>query len=571
MKKILLPHLAAALLYVAPIHAAPLSKTAAPHFDDAAPRTLSATTLGKLRAILANPKLDSGFVGVEIRALGRVANPSQFAVKNYRGGAQPILFAQNATRRFLPASNVKLYTAALALRALGENKTFATTVASTRAPQDGELDGDLRIIGGGDPSLSSADIEALARQIAARGVRRIFGDVVGDGRAFGGETFGARYPDGWTLDDALWYYGPEISALAINRNQTDVTLAGAKNPGDAAVLQVSPTAPLYFRIVSKVVTAASTRAQTSGGSTGENGGLRFDRADENSALGATLSIRGTLLAGETQTEGVAVPAAPRWAAQLLRDALRKNGVVVDGIARAAAPKGSEYSQVDDSENAARFRADALPATQILARHDSAPLGVLLRRFLKNSDNLYGEMLLRDAALFGDATLRNGAPTGDFAARGHFMLRRFLAERKIAAAGLRFTDGSGLSRYDLLTPRANTQLLATLPTLRGGASVWNALPIAGVDGTLRKRMASTRASANVRAKNGTLRKRMASTRASANVRAKTGTFSIASALSGYVTTAGGDRLAVSILTNFCEGNAARAAQNEIFIALAESRR
>lgn len=553
MKKTSSLFLAAALFCAAPLHAAPISKTAAPRFDDAAPRALSAPTLAKLRAILANSKLQSGHIGVEIRALGRAANPSQFPVKNYRGGAQPVLFAQNATRRFLPASNVKLYTAALALRALSENKTFATTVASTRAPQDGEIDGDIRIIGGGDPSLSTAEIEVLATQIVARGVRRVRGDVVGDGRAFGGETFGARYPDGWTLDDALWYYGPEISALAVNRNQIDVTLTGASQRGAAARLQVSPPAPAHFRIVSRVVTAASTRAENaaSDGSIGENGGLRFDRADENSVLGATLSINGALQPGETQTEGVAVPNAPRWAAQLLRDALLKNGVMVDGIARAAAPNDSEYSQSDDSENAARFRADALPATQVLARHDSAPLDVLLHRFLKNSDNLYGEMLLRDAALFGDRALAQGAPTGDFAARGHFMLRRFLAERNIASADLRFTDGSGLSRYDTLTPRANTQLLAALPTLRGGAALWNALPIAGIDGTLRKRMASTGARGNVRA--------------------KTGTFSIASALSGYVTTQDGDRLAVSILTNFCDGNAARAAQNEIFIALADSRR
>jgi len=130
------------------------------------------------------------------------------------------------------------------------------------------------------------------------------------------------------------------------------------------------------------------------------------------------------------------------------------------------------------------------------------------------------------------------------------LRVYLKSENIDSSGLRFSDGSGLSRYNLLTPRSLTQLLGAAERLPDARSFWDAMPIAGVDGTLRKRMIGTAAQNNARA--------------------KTGTFSITSCLSGYVTTRDGNRLAVSVLTNFARsGSDARKLQNEIFALLAET--
>jgi D-alanyl-D-alanine carboxypeptidase/D-alanyl-D-alanine-endopeptidase (penicillin-binding protein 4) len=113
-----------------------------------------------------------------------------------------------------------------------------------------------------------------------------------------------------------------------------------------------------------------------------------------------------------------------------------------------------------------------------------------------------------------------------------------------------TDGSGLSRYNLLTPRATVQLLAAVQRLPGGKALWDALPVAGV--------------------NGTLGRRMKGTPAQNNARAKTGTFSIVSTLSGYVTTRDGHRLAVSLLTNFArDGRNARRLQDEVYALLAQT--
>jgi D-alanyl-D-alanine carboxypeptidase/D-alanyl-D-alanine-endopeptidase (penicillin-binding protein 4) len=125
---------------------------------------------------------------------------------------------------------------------------------------------------------------------------------------------------------------------------------------------------------------------------------------------------------------------------------------------------------------------------------------------------------------------------------------WLKQNGVDTAALRMTDGSGLSRYNLVTPRATVQLLAAVQRLPGGDAMWNALPLAGVDGTLGRRMKGTAAQNNVRA--------------------KTGTFSIVSTLSGYVTTRDGHRLAVSLLTNFArDGREARKLQDEIYALLA----
>jgi D-alanyl-D-alanine carboxypeptidase/D-alanyl-D-alanine-endopeptidase (penicillin-binding protein 4) len=161
--------------------------------------------------------------------------------------------------------------------------------------------------------------------------------------------------------------------------------------------------------------------------------------------------------------------------------------------------------------------------------------------LKRSDNFYAEMILRSSSYYLPLTTVPEIRPELFA---------LLKKNGINTSGLRMEDGSGLSRYTLITPNAMTQLLNAfqkLPTDKGNI-LWNALPIAGVDGTLGKRMKSTFAQNNVRA--------------------KTGTFSTACNLSGYVTTRDGHRLAVSFLTNFGpETDICRAAQDQTFEILA----
>lgn len=472
------------------------------------PAALPAATEARVRAALAKPEVATGHVGLVVIALGTAAGPHAYPALPYTGNTQPVLLEIDGGKRFMPASNLKLYTAALALRQLGAEHRFATRVLARGAGKASYV-AELRLVGGGDPALTTADLDALAAAIAARGVRR-YGSLAVDNTWFKAETFGGRYPDGWTLDDTIWYYGPEISALAINRNQVDLVIEGAGRAGLPASVVMAP-------VCRQIEVEAHVRTVADGQATEP---LHYEREDSADGLGCRLVVTGALAVGTHATEGIAVPHPALWAADLLRAALARHGVVA---VTGPAPSG---------------------ASREVARRDSAPLGVLLRRLLKNSDNLYAEMLLRAAVRAA------GAPPADNAARqAHAALTAWLREEGIDTGSLRFEDGSGLSRYNLVTPLVTARLLAAVERLPGSEVYWDALPIAGQDGTLKGRMGSSAAAGNARA--------------------KTGTFSIASTLSGYVTTRDGHRLAVALMTNFVPTDAARALQDDIYALLADS--
>lgn len=502
-------------------------------FAARAQTSLSPETENRLRALLNNPQFADAQIGVCVQNLGVVENAQSFPSQrnaSQKLDAPQMLFAHDADKRFLPASNMKLFTAAIALESLGDERTFATCVArsSTRSRA-------LYLVGGGDPSLTVDDLKTLARAVRKSGIKRVNG-VFADASLFQSESFGGRYPDGWTLDDALWYYGPEVSALALERNQVDITVTGTA-VGQATRVEVSPLLSgfeLEKEIICEVRTVAKPTLP-----------ITFDRADGKSAIGAKLFVRGEIAPEKIATEGVAIPNIAEIAAQVFARELRAAGVRVRG----------------------KIGAQTLPnaPSEVIARHDSAPLKTLVQRFLKKSDNLYGEMLLRSVGVATSSTrsvdgglnigntssesVSNGVSSLGAARAAHLELLRWLGSQKVSTQSLRLSDGSGLSRYNLLTPRAVVELLRVEDAMNRRA-FWDALPIAGVDGTLASRMKNTVAQNNARA--------------------KTGTFSIASCLSGYVTTRDNRRLAVSVLTNFVrDGNNARALQNDIFQALAET--
>ncbi len=506
-----------------------------PTQNNGVPTALPSATLTRLNGLLSAPEMADAHVGICIRALGHVQNTDDFPSRPYANNAQPILFSSDGDKRFLPASNMKLFTAALALKTLGAEKTFATRVWVQSSTRNGGAT--LYIVGGGDPSLAIDDLRQMARDVRQKGITRVT-QIVADTSLFRAETMGERYPDGWTLDDSIWYYGAEVSALALERNQVDVTITGTRK-GQAARVEVAPFVPGFMvgdGIVADVKTGGRELKKL-----GESDLIQFERSDASNALGTRLYVRGQIAPGQVITDGLAMPNVARIVAQTFARQLSAQNIQVSGTAVAGTmpPDG----------------------TEIVAQHDSQPLRVLIQRFLKKSDNLYGEMLLRDVGVTIPESAGKGGNTSDegsgngiastgIAARAHQALLDWLNQIDVPTDGLRLSDGSGLSRYDLVTPRAMVSLLAATEKLKGSDAFWNALPIAGADGTLKNRMANTRA-AN-------------------NVRAKTGTFSIASCLSGYVTTRDGQRLAVSILTNFARnGDQSRQMQNDIFAALADA--
>jgi D-alanyl-D-alanine carboxypeptidase/D-alanyl-D-alanine-endopeptidase (penicillin-binding protein 4) len=431
-----------------------------------------------------------------------------------------VLFERNADRLFLPASNAKLFTTALALVRLGPDYVFQTRVLADRTPgEDGSVES-LRLVGGGDPNLSGraipysrdalpgdplAAIEDLATQIAARGVRCVSADIVGDDTAYVWQP----YAEGWSIDDSVWDYGAPVSALSINDNTLSVIVLPGGYASDPARIILTPPVE-YYEIDNRVRTVAGDRK-------GERK-IMFDRLP-----GARqLRIWGVLPLndpGDREVLGIEDPAL--YAAIAFRDALARRGIAIRGDARAV---HLYPSQVSDLKNGPAPEPE--PGVE-LARRDSVPLAEDLRITDKVSQNLHAELALRAVA---KARRHIGSREAGIAEE-----QAFLDEVGIDRASYAFADGSGLSRLDLVTPAAVVRLLAHMYHSAARDAWLSLLPVAGQDGTLHARFADTPVAGRIFA--------------------KTGSLSHVAALSGYARRRNGEMLAFSILVNNYNGPAA----------------
>jgi D-alanyl-D-alanine carboxypeptidase/D-alanyl-D-alanine-endopeptidase (penicillin-binding protein 4) len=424
------------------------------------------------------------------------------------------LFAHQAGKLFIPASNTKLYTAALALDRLGPDFRFRTSLYAARHPdRQGVLAGDLIVFGRGDPTLAArtpgGDLDAalapLADALQAAGVRRARGDLVADESYFVGDPVGA----GWSCDDLLWYYGAEVSALSINDNALDVIVAPDTVPGRPAQITLAPTPP-GLTVSNLCVT----------GPPGSPRRVRFERPFASTVLRVLGQIP---VGGSNLTESVAVPRPAAWFAAAFRATLARRGIRIDGGIRV----------VSDPEGTRR---PAVPARLVeLGGVESPPLRDLLARMLKPSQNQEAQLLLLQVGTLAPpppGTNRTAVPDLEPAenaeSAGTRALEAFLTDAGVPADEVLVEEGSGLTRRNLVSPAATVRLLRFMDRHRHAEVFRQALPVAGVDGTLRNRMRETPAAGNARAKTGTLR--------------------YVHALSGYVTSAAGERFAFSILLN-----------------------
>lgn len=439
------------------------------------------------------------------------------------------LYERNADKFFVPASNMKLFTTALALAKLGPDYRFHTTLETRgKLSRKGRLEGDLVLVGRGDPNLSNrkfpfvkqpeqdgppekALIELVDAAIAG-GLREISGDVVADDSYFPRE----RYPSGWEIDDMVWSYGSAISAIAVNDNTVTLTLQPGPKPGDQATHVVEPWTA-EFTVRNEVATAPA--------------GVKPDLTLTREPEAPLVVIRGALPAkSEPRKLVLAIEEPAEHAAALLKRLLEERGVKVRGAARARhEPPASP--------------AAAVPADPIvLAGHVSVPLSEALPPVNKMSENLHSEMLLRAAArqvgIWSTPDELAKFPADFYAAAG------------IVPEDVVQTDGSGLSRHDLVTPRAVVTLLQYAQQQPWFSHYEASLPVAGVDGTLADRMKNTSAAGRIHAKTGSVE----------HVRA----------LSGFAETLGGRRLIFSILSNngSAKSQDATAAFDALCIAMVE---
>lgn len=453
----------------------------------AAAADLSAT----LDHLMAAHPLERAFVGMRVIRLsdGRV------------------LYARNPERLFVPASNMKLFTTALALSKLGADYRLSTEIGSD-VPIDaaGTLAGDLDLVGGGDPSLSGREypyrshaapsavyslkaMDEMADQLIAHGLKRVEGNVVGDDTRYVWEP----QPGPWSSDSATREYGAPVSALILNDNTFAVTLRPAERAGDLARITLAPPFE-NFVIDNRVLTIERGERK-----------VEFYRG----ASGSELHVWGVIpRAGGAYTQELAIGDPALYAAEVLRDTLLRRGISIRGraVARHRFPDEKQTPLPDLSV--------------LLAEHRSPPLFDLLQVVDKVSQNLHAEMFLREVAVTaGHAGSREA---------GLASMDQFLSGIGISSDEYQFTDGSGLSRDTLVSPAAITQLLVHMNQSPHREEWFNLLPIGGEDGTLGSRFAGH---AEARA-----------------IHAKTGTLDHVKAISGYADTPAYGRVAFSLLVN-----------------------
>lgn len=397
------------------------------------------------------------------------------------------LYSHDAGKLFMPASNMKLVTSTVAMTQLGADYRFPTVLAARGRVKAGVLHGDLLVIGSGDPSVSDhmlgdamIPLRAMADSLAARGIKRIAGRVLAYGDAFPGPNIGY----GWSWDDLGDSYSARVDELEFNEGFSVVHVKGATRAGRTAIVTTTPAT--HFPLV-------RNRARTVAA-----GGETKLTVVKDTTTGYVV-VTGTIGARDSAAFEVTHFDPDAAYVEALREATRARGIGISW-----------------------YRADTTAKIDTLVTWQSPTLAEILPALLKPSQNQVAEALFRAAAIRA-----TGSGSADSA--------RANSTRQLVAWGARpdgfvLRDGSGLSRYNYLSPETLLHVLEAARRLPPAAfQAWyDALPVAGVDGTLDNRMKGTPAEGNVHA--------------------KTGTISNARSLSGFVTTADGQRLEFVMLGN-----------------------
>ncbi|HEY3412953.1 MAG TPA: D-alanyl-D-alanine carboxypeptidase/D-alanyl-D-alanine-endopeptidase [Armatimonadota bacterium] len=446
---------------------------------------------------LSDPAMARGWTGVLVKSLD-----------NHR-----VIYALNEDRLFIPASNMKLLVSSACTDVLPKDFRYTTPVLRDGSLDGGTLNGSLYLKGSGDSTLEAKDLVELAKAVKAAGISKVNGDIVGDGSCFDSQRLG--YSWGW--DDLAAYYSAEIDGLTVDRGTVHVAVT-AGDIGAPPVVTMNPDAG-YMLVRNTATTVADSTPET----------MVVDRPMASNVVSVFgnmhRSIAGSVGKGpKVQNVDITMEEPAVYTAYLFRKCLRDEGVTVTGAARGGiAPEG---------------------ATKV-ASHDSQPLPEILKLLNKPSDNLMAESLLKTLGL-----VKNGAGT---TGAGATVERDYLKKIGVGADSVLIEDGSGLSRLDLVTPKALASVLEYMWSHPNRDAFIDSLPIAGVDGSLRNRLKGT-AAAN-------------------NVKAKTGYVGKARNLTGYVSTRDGEPLVFVLLMNHYNGDTSpiNSVQDRICEILANSSR
>ncbi len=484
--------------------AAPAAGKRHPHRAASSASAAVAPDAGVLGAIGASTPLGQALAQAVVGALG-ASSALGVHIADLASGATVYGYAADEPR--IIASNTKLLTTAATLDALGPAYFFETRLLSRGAVRGGVLEGDLGVVGGGDPNISGrawegdafAVFRGWARELAARGVRRVSGDIYLDGGLFEPLEI---HPDWPRAQLASWYEAP-IAALSFSDNCILVRVSPGR-PGGLVTVETIPPVPI-FRIDNTARTVASRRG----------GHLSISRLED------LLRVAGSMGTADGPFDTwITVPDPVAYFGEALRAALAEEGIAVGGRLRAVDRlPGPVWERV------AVFRSDLLSAVEVC---------------LKHSQNFYAESMVK---LLGARRCGHGTWHDGVQAVGEFLIGLGVPPGTFSLA-----DGSGMSRADQLAPRALTTLLRAMYLRPEGQAFAEALPYGGED-------------------NRGWKRRLAVPPYRGNVWAKTGTLDGVSALSGYARAVSGRLYAFSILLNRVHGDA-HGAQDRIVMALVD---
>lgn len=472
-----------------------------PSFEQDKPPAQAFETSGELSSeinkVLADePMLKGSLAGISVRSL--------------EDGE--LLYEHIGSSRLQPASVLKLFTAAAALSVLGETHTFNTEILTDGTINGPTLEGYLYLRGKGDPTLLHADLEKMAKEISAKGIKKIQGDLIADDTWYDD----VRYSADLTWTDEHEYYGSQISALTAspNKDYDAGTVILHLQPGEKkekkAKISLEPETD-YINIVNNTKTVASKE--------------KYDIDIERKHGENTILVTGTIPADSAASkEWVAVWEPSMYTVNLLKSSLEEQGIEVIGKIKAGAAKGK--------------------MTKLIS-HSSMPLSELLIPFMKLSNNGHAEVLVKEMGkvVHGEGSWEKGLEA----------MNSELAEMGVAVDQLVLRDGSGISHANLVPPNEITSLLYHVQGEKWFEAFQHSLPVAGVS----NRMVG-----------GTMRNRMKTEPMKENVMAKTGSLTGVSTLAGYVKTNSGKTLAFAvILNNLIDDEAGRKIEDRLAEILA----
>jgi D-alanyl-D-alanine carboxypeptidase/D-alanyl-D-alanine-endopeptidase (penicillin-binding protein 4) len=439
-----------------------------------------------LQAIFTDSAVDHAFWSVSVHSLKQ----------------GDTLYNLNSQRMQVPASTQKLLTSAVAAERLGWDFRYTTKIYTTGTlSEGGDLDGDLIVVSNGDPTINPRHpdrwgaFDAWARELYAKGIRRVGGHLIGDDNAFAEPGYGF----GWAWDDLVTGYGAAVGALQYNENQIELMLLPGPQAGDRAILSQSP--PGGGMLLDHGITTVAA---------GQPSRITVERIPGS----AMLKISGEVATDSAPiTQFAAVPNPTAFYLNALRATLERHRILV----------GGNTLDIDDQ----RVKPDYSRASLVL--EDQSPsLDAVIDVCLKWSRNEYAETMLRSLAFSSPAAPEVGAAEAT-AEAGLAVVNETLLKWGVKPESYIARDGSGLSRNDYLAPDALINLLTQL---------WR-------DDRHREKFQATLPQS---ATSGSLTNRMKDTPAAGRVWAKTGSMSNVRSLAGYVMTLDNEPLAFAIIVN-----------------------